>query len=162
MLSLTCFTWMGVISWELIQLSHDFRCREEIDHTGFVWKLYGHVEHFGHRDLPIYHKQVSSFCPQVPAGPKRLAELFWSSDLGRGKMGVALALEFHVEDLCQLCRASWNLVSCFFRDSVFIRYCRMKNIFDKWAEPWLERCSSKVFHICSTWSPQWGFPNQGG
>lgn len=92
-----------------------FRCREEIDHTGFVWKLYGHVEHFGHRDLPIYHKQVSSFCPQVPAGPKRLAELFWSSDLGRGKMGVALALEFHVEDLCQLCRASWNLVSCFFQ-----------------------------------------------
>ena len=63
--------------------------------------------------IEIYHKQVSSFCAQVPAGPKRLAELFWSSDFGGGKMGVAYALEFHVVDLCQFCRASRNLVFWF-------------------------------------------------
>lgn len=58
MLSLTCFTWMGVISWELIQLSHDFRCREEIDHTGSCGNCMAMLNIL---DIEIYRFTINRF-----------------------------------------------------------------------------------------------------
>ena len=115
MLSLTCFTWMGVISWELIQLSHDFRCREEIDHTGSCGNCMAMLNIL---DIEIYRFTINrfrAFALRYQQALRDLQNCSGAQILVVGKMGVALALEFHVEDLCQLCRASWNLVSCFFQ-----------------------------------------------
>ncbi len=56
MLSLTCFMWMGVISWELNFIRYPalpwFLLPKRDWSHWFVWKVYVHVEHFRHIDLP--------------------------------------------------------------------------------------------------------------